>query len=111
MWGRVALAGTIWAVLITGITLLVTAFGGAEGQAGPEVTAKDPGPRHTPNGQFRFVSGCGFSHRAPDDPIVGPGKPGTSHMHDFFGNRSTDAHSTLESLRSDRRTSCRVRPA
>jgi len=45
-----------------------------------------------------FVSVCGFSHRAADDPIVFPGAPGRSHDHSFVGNRSTSAGSTLESL-------------
>ena len=52
-----------------------------------------------------FVSACGFSHRAPDDPIVHPGRPGRSHDHSFVGSRSTNAFSTLASLRS-RGTSC-----
>jgi hypothetical protein len=43
---------------------------------------------------------CDFSHRNSDDPIVYPGKPGAAHSHDFFGNTSTDAFSTLESLRA-----------
>ncbi len=46
-----------------------------------------------------FVSGCGFSHRGPDDPIVYPGQPGRSHDHSFVGNVSTNAFSTLGSLR------------
>jgi Domain of unknown function (DUF1996) len=33
-----------------------------------------------------------------DDPIVYPGQPGRSHAHTFFGNRSTNASSTRESL-------------
>jgi uncharacterized protein DUF1996 len=45
-----------------------------------------------------FVADCAFSHRAADDPIVFHGMPGRSHSHDFFGNRSTDASSTLGSL-------------
>jgi hypothetical protein len=55
-----------------------------------------------------FVAGCPPSHRAPDDPIVAPGEPGASHMHEFFGNRSTDAFSTLRSLR-EAETSCQPR--
>jgi len=47
-----------------------------------------------------FVSTCAFSHRAMDDPIVAPGRPGASHSHDFFGNATTDAFSTLTSLHS-----------
>jgi Domain of unknown function (DUF1996) len=46
-----------------------------------------------------FVADCAFSHRAADDPIVFHGMPGWSHSHEFFGNRSTDASSTLRSLR------------
>ena len=46
-----------------------------------------------------FVADCAFSHRAADDPIVFHGRPRWSHMHDFFGNGSTDASSTLKSLR------------
>ena len=47
-----------------------------------------------------FVESCRFSHRAPDDPIVFPAKPGASHEHTFVGNRTTDAFSTYESLRA-----------
>jgi Domain of unknown function (DUF1996) len=46
-----------------------------------------------------FYSNCRFSHRAAVDPIVFPGKPGLSHDHTFFGNRSTNASSTAASLR------------
>ena len=53
-----------------------------------------------------FISLCRFSHRAPDDPIVYPGQPGVSHDHSFVGNTSTDASSTLASLRRAR-TTCR----
>ena len=47
-----------------------------------------------------FVSACKFVHFAPDDPIVYPGEPGKSHDHTFVGNTSTDAYSTLASLRA-----------
>ena len=53
-----------------------------------------------------FVSVCAFSHRAPDDPIVYPGEPGRSHDHSFVGSTSTNAFSTLRSLRAAP-TSCR----
>ena len=46
----------------------------------------------------QFKVECGFSHSAPDDPIVVPGMPGQSHLHDFFGNTETDAWSTTEDL-------------
>ena len=54
-----------------------------------------------------FASPCGFSHRASDDPIVLPGRPGDSHSHDFFGNVSTDAASTHSTLTSAGATTCR----
>jgi hypothetical protein len=41
---------------------------------------------------------CGFSHSAPDDPIVFPGQAGAAHLHEFFGNRSTNASSTYASM-------------
>jgi hypothetical protein len=47
-----------------------------------------------------FVSSCRFSHRLTDDPIVFPGRAGLSHDHTFVGNVTTNASSTLRSLRS-----------
>ena len=47
-----------------------------------------------------FVGSCRFSHMAMDDPIVYPNQPGASHDHSFVGNTTTDAFSTLRSLRA-----------
>ncbi len=58
------------------------------------------GPSVQTASQVNFVSVCSFSHRAMDDPIVFPGQPGASHDHSFFGNTTTDADSTLSSLRA-----------
>ena len=46
-----------------------------------------------------FYSNCRFSRISDDDPIVYPGQPGRSHSHTFFGNRSTNAFSTVARLR------------
>jgi Domain of unknown function (DUF1996) len=46
----------------------------------------------------QFVVECGFSHAGRDDPIVHPGHAGASHLHVFFGNTTTGAASTAESL-------------
>ncbi|MEV4758636.1 DUF1996 domain-containing protein [Micromonospora sp. NPDC049559] len=45
-----------------------------------------------------FLAECPLTHRLPDDPIIFPRLAGASHMHDFFGNRSTNANSDYTSL-------------
>src|SRR5215212_11172349 len=52
-----------------------------------------------------FITVCKFTHFAPDDPIVHSKMPGMSHDHSFFGNVTTNAFSTLTSLRRGA-TSC-----
>lgn len=47
-----------------------------------------------------FLEICPYSHSLADDPIVYHGKPGASHLHDFFGAKSADAFSTVASLRA-----------
>jgi hypothetical protein len=61
------------------------------------------GARRVPS-SATFISSCAFAHRAPDDPIVYPREPGYSHDHTFVGNVSTNAFSTLRSLRRARST-------
>jgi Domain of unknown function (DUF1996) len=46
-----------------------------------------------------FLVKCGFSHRKQVDPIVDPGTM-SHHMHDFFGNTTTDANSNYQTLRA-----------
>jgi len=55
-------------------------------------------------GAFRFI--CNPSHEAYDDPIVFNGKPGASHLHQFFGNTLVDAYSTYKSLRTTGNSTC-----
>jgi hypothetical protein len=74
------------ATAVIGAAAFVLATGAA-----PSATAGAPGSY--------FISICGFSHRAADDPIVLPRAPGFSHDHTFVGNVSTGAFSTLASLR------------
>jgi hypothetical protein len=47
----------------------------------------------------QFLASCPYSHTRPDDPIVHMGMPGMSHLHEFFGNDTTDAATTFASLR------------
>lgn len=77
----------------TSTVALCVALAGALGPAA-EADAEQRAKRGS------FVSVCAFSHRAADDPIVMPGAPGRSHSHDFAGNTTTNAFSTLRSLRA-----------
>lgn len=56
------------------------------------------GPPDGPQHRGRFVTVCGPSHHAADDPIVSPGEPGAAHLHEFFGNVAIDAHSTTDAV-------------
>jgi hypothetical protein len=49
--------------------------------------------------ETKFRTHADFSHYAPDDPIRNFAAPGTSHLHCFFGNGTTNAYSTYKSLR------------
>jgi hypothetical protein len=61
-------------------------------------------PSPDPNGSFRFI--CSAGQLLYDDPIVYPGQPGKSHLHQFFGNTSANAHSTYQSLRTSGQSTC-----
>jgi hypothetical protein len=84
----------------------LVAFGGAlpTAHAGLLGRHKAPAPPRSASGVF--ANGCTLSHRLSDDPIVVPGSYGASHLHDFFGNESTDAASTRETLLANGATSC-----
>ncbi len=56
----------------------------------------------------RLVVECLPSHSAHDDPLVFPGEPGRSHLHDFFGATGIDAFSTPDSLDGGP-TTCQIR--
>jgi uncharacterized protein DUF1996 len=75
--------------------------------AGGGGTKKAANPSARVLAGVNFVSNCQFVHFLPDDPIVYPGQPGKSHDHTFVGNTSTDASSTLASLRAAG-TTCRL---
>jgi len=45
----------------------------------------------------RFQIRCQSSHLAQEDPIVAPGMP-SAHMHEFFGNETTNKDSTYQSM-------------
>jgi hypothetical protein len=97
-----ALCGSVLAVLALAAVPSVSA-------ATPKTPAPSPaGPAASPGAEpANFLSVCGYSHRAPDDPIVYPGKPGASHSHDFMGNNTTNAFSLYLGMRAGT-TTCRA---
>jgi hypothetical protein len=91
-------------VVVAGAVALVAGVAAVTSPKGQVVstTALGLGPQgRVP--QFKVE--CGWSHAAPDDPIVHPGRPGRSHLHDFFGNVTTDADSSATEL-NDQGTTC-----
>jgi hypothetical protein len=87
-----ALAGVAM-VAVAVVAGVASVTGGGE----PQAAAVDAGLG--PQGRVaQFKVECAWSHAAPDDPIVHPGAPGRSHLHDFFGNTATDADSTARGL-------------
>lgn len=55
-------------------------------------------------GAFRFL--CGMGALLYDDPVVKPGQPGKSHLHQFYGNTLANAYSTFNSLRTSGQSTC-----
>lgn len=78
-------------VLVASLTALIVALSGTW-----LVVGNSPDAGAAAAGLWKID--CGFSHSLPDDPIVYPGKPGASHLHDFFGNVGANANSTYQSL-------------
>ena len=82
--GLIALIGLAAVALVLGLSL-----------ASDPSVADERVPGLGPQGRRpQFKVECGLSHSAPDDPIVHPGLPGASHLHDFFGSEIVDAHTT-----------------
>jgi Domain of unknown function (DUF1996) len=81
----------IWTTLLTAVAAAALTVLAALGTApAASAASRDHGAS--------FAVRCDFSHRAPDDPIAHLGHSGAAHSHDFFGNRSTSAHSGYRSL-------------
>jgi hypothetical protein len=81
-------------LLILPLVLVGAAFAGSAGR--PPTALSDL----TQFDHVQFITVCKFSHFGPNDPIVFPRKPGLSHDHTFFGNVSTNAYTTLASLKT-----------
>ena len=96
--------GRLAAVALASLTVAC----GGERTAAP-VTVPPPAPDHIiagPQGAVgQFVVECRFSHYLADDPIVHPGEPGGSHLHQFFGSEISSVSSTDDEMRAGA-TSC-----
>jgi hypothetical protein len=80
------------------VALVVVALGVAVVVAAQSIaglTAYPPPSTESTKGVF--IVRCLFSHQKQVDPIVAPGRV-SAHLHDFFGNRSTDSTSTYDSM-------------
>jgi hypothetical protein len=74
---------------------VLAACGGADPQlaAGPDQVIAGP-----QGGRGQFAVECAFDRFLADDPIVFPGQPGASHLHQFFGATGVTADSTYDAL-------------
>lgn len=93
-WGWFVLPGVVQLTLAISTAISTVAVLAAIPLADAAHAAGGPGTRGV------FATPCGYSHSAPDDPIVHPGRPGASHLHDFIGSTTTNATSTFDSLRA-----------
>jgi Domain of unknown function (DUF1996) len=91
----------IAAALATAVAFAGQAAASVDGR-GAAHAAQRPSAENVPG--TTFTSLCRFSHRNFDDMIVSPGQPGAAHDHTYVGNVSTNAYSTLRSLRRARST-------
>jgi hypothetical protein len=78
--------------------------GSCAASASPEISTVADGVTAN-GGQFRI--GCSFSHVAFDDPIIWPGRKGRTHLHQFFGNDSTDAFSSTADFATVGKSTCK----
>jgi hypothetical protein len=80
--------------------------GGGYVLADPPVTGVVPSTANPPQtSHHEFQANCSPTRNLPDDPIVFPGLAGASHLHTFMGNTTTDARTTIASLKAGG-TSC-----
>ena len=90
----------LFLIAAAGVATVVTALLGPAALAGEKPGRGGDDVARVDLVGVNFIENCSFSHRAPDDPIVFPGRAGASHEHTFVGNRTTHASSTNESRRA-----------
>jgi hypothetical protein len=89
-------------VLLSALMMLLTVLASTSNAATKTVKTASGVTTHgsikTTENTIGWLLTCALSHRLADDPIVAPGRPGGAHLHDFTGNASTDAMSTVASM-------------
>jgi hypothetical protein len=88
---------------VTSVASIPDNFNTADGIA-PSPWGMPPSSGVDPVGAFRMI--CGAGQVSYDDPIVYPGQPGASHLHQFYGNLGANANSTYSSLRTTGNSTC-----
>jgi hypothetical protein len=81
-------------LLLTG-SVILTLSGAACAEGGTEE-----------KGMGQFNVECLLSHTLADDPMMAFGRPGESMVHDFFGNKESNAYSTVDSLMAKPDNTC-----
>lgn len=99
--GTGTLTGTMSAAGYPELSMVVSNFNVAS-----ELVATNLPPSNYPDtvGAFRFI--CSAGQLLYDDPIMYPGQPGRSHLHQFYGNTSANASSDYNSLRTTGQSTC-----
>jgi len=82
-----------------------------DGTSGIERTSYPAGvgggtPTPAGDGAAAFRMFCTAGQLLRDHPLVSPGQPGVSHLHQCFGNSGTHASSNYQSLRASGGTTC-----
>lgn len=85
--------GSRW--LVAGALLLAGCASAAVAAPGTAPDRVLTGPQ---GGRGQFAVECTFARFLADDPIVFPGRPGASHLHQFFGAVGVTADSTYDQL-------------
>lgn len=103
---RRKVATTAVAALATlGVGVAVVNTGEKGPATPPTTTARTNTQPGTADQAGAFSVICTFNESRPDDPIVHPGHPGGSHLHDFVGAKGITAFTTPASIRGGA-TSC-----
>jgi hypothetical protein len=87
--------GALYKTLFAALFTACAALGAIILVAGPASAAGEAG-----DNDHLFRDDCNYSHSNTGDPVMLPDSS-TAHMHEFFGNDTTNQNSTVDSLQMD----------